>query len=218
MLLYAGNVGYSQSLELLVEAARRRPDVTVLINGDGSARPELERAAAGLANVRFAGYVPEDRLGEVLATGDIHAVPLRRGLARVSVPSKIYSILAAGRPVVAAIDAGHRGAADPRRRPGPASASRPMIRTASWRPSSTLVDEPDRAIEMGRRGRQWVERAASPAAVAEAYERLVVELRACAGAIASFRGGGRFGTAGAPAPSPAASRTITRRPSGVTRR
>ena len=177
VLLYAGNVGYSQSLELLVEAARRRPDVTVLINGDGSARPELERAAAGLANVRFAGYVPVERLGEVLATGDIHTVPLRRGLARVSVPSKIYSILAAGRPVVAAIDA---------------DTEVPRILTASGAgicvlpddldtfvaAVDTLVDDPGRAIEMGQRGRQWVEQAASPAAVAEAYERLVLELRA----------------------------------------
>ena len=80
--------------------------MTFLINGDGAARAELERAAAGLANVRFAGYVPDDRLAEVLATGDIHVVPLRRGLGAVSVPSKTYSILAAGRPVVAAIDPG----------------------------------------------------------------------------------------------------------------
>ena len=56
--------------------------------------------------MRFAGYVPEARLPELLATGDVHAVPLRRGLAAVSVPSKTYSILAAGRPVVAAIDPG----------------------------------------------------------------------------------------------------------------
>ena len=106
VLLYAGNVGFSQSLDLLLEAARRLPHVTVLINGGGAARIELEQRAAGLANVRFAGYVPEDRLVELLATGDVHAVPLRAGLARVSVPSKTYSILAAGRPVVAAIDAG----------------------------------------------------------------------------------------------------------------
>ena len=42
--------------------------------------------------------------GEVLATGDVHVVPLRPGLGDVSVPSKTYSSLAAGRPVVASID------------------------------------------------------------------------------------------------------------------
>ena len=47
VVLYAGNVGFSQSLDLLVETARRCPDVTVLINGDGAARADLERRAAG---------------------------------------------------------------------------------------------------------------------------------------------------------------------------
>ena len=75
-----------------------------MINGQGAARPQLEADAADLANVRFGDHQPAGRLNEVLATGDVHVVPLRRGLGRVSVPSKIYSILAAGRPVVAAID------------------------------------------------------------------------------------------------------------------
>ena len=57
-----------------------------------------------LSNVRFAGYQPASRLAEVLATGDVHVVPLRAGLGDVSVPSKTYSSLAAGRPVVASID------------------------------------------------------------------------------------------------------------------
>ena len=102
--MYAGNVGFSQSLEMVVAAARAIPDATFVINGQGAARPQLEAAAAGLANVRFGDHQPAGRLNEVLATGDVHVVPLRRGLGRVSVPSKIYSILAAGRPVVAAID------------------------------------------------------------------------------------------------------------------
>ncbi len=51
----------------------------------------------------------------MLATGDVHLVPLRAGLGSVSVPSKTYSILAAGRPVVASIDPGTRGAPPPRR-------------------------------------------------------------------------------------------------------
>ena len=89
---------------MVVDAARAIPEATFVINGHGAARPQLEAAAADLANVRFGDHQPADRLNEVLATGDIHLVPLRRGLGRVSVPSKTYSILAAGRPVVAAID------------------------------------------------------------------------------------------------------------------
>ena len=107
VVLYAGNVGFSQSLDLLVAAARQLPDVTFLINGDGSMRARPGGAVRPASrNVRFGGFVPADRLGELLATGDLHVVPLRRGLAQVSVPSKTYSILAAGRPVLAAIDAG----------------------------------------------------------------------------------------------------------------
>ncbi len=104
VVMYAGNVGFSQSLELLLEAARRMPAVSFVVNGGGSARSELETAAAGLANVRFGDHQPRERISEVLATGDVHVVPLRRGLAAVSVPSKTYSILAAGRPILAAID------------------------------------------------------------------------------------------------------------------
>src|SRR5690606_7397833 len=104
VVLYAGNVGFSQSLDLVIAAARQCPDVAFVVNGDGAARRELEQAASGLPNVRFAGYQPVARLGEVLATGDVHVVPLRAGLGDVSVPSKTYSSLAAGRPVLAAID------------------------------------------------------------------------------------------------------------------
>jgi colanic acid biosynthesis glycosyl transferase WcaI len=106
VVMYAGNVGYSQSLTMLLHAAKHMPGITFVINGDGAARAELETQAAGLPNIRFAGYQPRDRVGEVLASGDIHVVPLRAGLGAVSVPSKTYSILAAARPVVAAIDPG----------------------------------------------------------------------------------------------------------------
>ena len=51
-------------------------------------------------------YQPRQRLNEVLAAGDIHLVPLRKGLSSISVPSKLYSILAAGRPVLVSVDPG----------------------------------------------------------------------------------------------------------------
>jgi colanic acid biosynthesis glycosyl transferase WcaI len=176
VVLYAGNIGYSQSVELLLAAARRMPDVTFLINGEGVAREALVRAADGLGNVRFASYVPESRLPELLATGDIHTVPLKRGLAAVSVPSKTYSILAAGRPVVAAIDPGTEIPALLAASGGGLAVDPddPDAFTAAVR---RLVDDPAEAAAMGRRGRAWVVVAASPAAVAESYESLVRSLR-----------------------------------------
>jgi colanic acid biosynthesis glycosyl transferase WcaI len=179
VVLYAGNVGFSQSLDLLLETARRLPEVTVLINGDGAARPELERRAAGLANVRFAGYVPDERLGELLATGDVHTVPLRRGLAAVSVPSKTYSILAAGRPIVAAIDAGTEV---PRilEASGAGIVVPPDDPAAFAGAVGELIGDPATARRMGARGREWVLGAASPAAVASAYEDLVRSLAGAA--------------------------------------
>ena len=109
VVMYAGNVGLSQSLDLVLDAAaalRHEPDVVFVINGGGAARPDLERRARGLANLRFVDMQPKARLPEVLAAADVHVVPLKRGLAWSSVPSKLYSILAAGRPLVASVDPG----------------------------------------------------------------------------------------------------------------
>jgi colanic acid biosynthesis glycosyl transferase WcaI len=175
VVLYAGNVGFSQSLELVLEAARRLPHITFVINGEGGAKAGLVHSAAGLDNVRFGGYQPIERLPEVLATGDIHVVPLRTGLGNVSVPSKTYSILAAGRPIVAAIDAGTEV-------PRILASSNAGIAVAPDHPDQfvdalrALVDDPHRCVEMGLSGRRWVEQAASPAAVAIAYEDLFREL------------------------------------------
>ena len=172
VVLYAGNVGFSQSLELVVQAARDCPEITFVINGDGAARSSLEADAAGLENIRFVGYQPIERLAEVLATGDVHVVPLRAGLGDVSVPSKTYSSLAVARPVVASIDADTEiprlleaagaGICVP---PGDAPAFTAAIRS--------LVNDPERAARLGRSGRGWVVAEASPAAVGAAYDQLI---------------------------------------------
>jgi len=171
VVMYAGNVGYSQSLDMVVEVARAMPSVVFVINGDGSARKSLESSARGLANVKFADYQPIERLSEVLATGDIHLVPLRSGLARVSVPSKTYSIMASSRPVIAAIDPDteiprllERAGAGVSVAPDDADALRAAI--------TKLVDAPTVRESLGQNGREWVERHASPRAVAIAYEGL----------------------------------------------
>lgn len=176
VVLYAGNVGFSQSLELVIGAARACPDVMFVINGDGAARRDLEQSAAGLANVRFAGYQPVRRLPEVLASGDVHVVPLRAGLGDVSVPSKAYSSLAAGRPVVASIDAGTE---IPRllAASGGGVAVPPDDLDAFVRAIRRFADDSDEAARVGAAGRTWVEREASPSAVGLAYHQLVGDLR-----------------------------------------
>ena len=175
VVLYAGNVGFSQSLDMVVEAARRFPEATFVINGDGAASAALREQAAGLANVRFVGYQPKERVPEVLATGDIHLVPLRKGLGRVSVPSKTYSILAAGRPVLAAIDPGTEV---PRMlaASGGGVAVPPDDLEAFCGALAELLHHPEQRRLMGESARNWVTGAASPAAVALQYEQLVGEL------------------------------------------
>jgi colanic acid biosynthesis glycosyl transferase WcaI len=179
VVMYAGNVGFSQSLDLVVEAARRfadaRPDVVFLVNGGGSGRSTLEAAAAGLPNVRFGDFQPAERLPDVLATGDVHLVPLKKGLAKASVPSKLYSILAAGRPVLAAIDEGTEVARTVQAA-GAGVAVPPDDADAFCEGLDRLLDDPAGARAMGERARRFVEGWASPDAVAERYESLFEEL------------------------------------------
>ncbi|MCB1040476.1 MAG: glycosyltransferase family 4 protein [Acidimicrobiales bacterium] len=178
VVMYAGNVGMSQSLDLVIAAATHLahdPDVVFVVNGGGVARPGLEQAAAGLSNVRFVDMQPKERLAEVAAAADIHVVPLKAGLARSSVPSKLYTILAAGRPVVASVDPGTEVARTVEAA-GAGIAVPPDDPERFTKALVQLVEAPEEARRMGLAGRRFVERWASPAAVAEQYERLFSEL------------------------------------------
>jgi len=175
VVMYAGNVGYSQSLTMMLHAARELPEVTFVINGDGAARTDLESEAVGLSNIRFSGYQPAERVPEVLATADVHVVPLRTGLGAVSVPSKTYSILAAGRPVVAAIDAGTEVTRILELSGAGVSVApdEPLAFTEALR---AMVNSGSAATEAGARGRLWVESHVSPARVAHSYLDVIASL------------------------------------------
>jgi glycosyltransferase involved in cell wall biosynthesis len=69
--------------------------------GGGAQREQIEAAAAGCTNVRFLPFFPASKIGSVLAAADAHVVTIKRGLEGVIVPSKMYGILAAGKPILA---------------------------------------------------------------------------------------------------------------------
>ncbi|HEY7825552.1 MAG TPA: glycosyltransferase family 4 protein [Candidatus Acidoferrales bacterium] len=101
--VHAGNLGFYGAWETLLKAAEilRNENTGFVFVGSGANRARLESAAAKATNVRFLPYQPVERVPHVMMAGDVHIVTIRRGLEGVVVPSKIYSILAAGRPVLA---------------------------------------------------------------------------------------------------------------------
>jgi hypothetical protein len=103
VLLHAGNLGFYGAWNTLITAARRLASegVGLVFVGDGAQRANLQAAATGAENIRFLDYFPYSKIPSVLAAADAHVVTVKRGLEGVVVPSKMYGILAAGKPIVA---------------------------------------------------------------------------------------------------------------------
>lgn len=105
VLMYSGNLGIVHEVDT-VENVLRCTNVltqfTMCVIGDGAHRGRLERVAREeqWSHVRFLPYQPEDRLRFSLAAAHVHLVTLKPDMAGLSVPSKIYGILAVGRPVI----------------------------------------------------------------------------------------------------------------------
>jgi colanic acid biosynthesis glycosyl transferase WcaI len=111
VVLHAGNVGLAQHLTTAVDAAEElqdQEDFRLVFLGDGAARPSLERRVRErrLRNVEFMPYLPKPQAQEIVGAADAHLVSLAPGLFGCVVPSKIYGIMAAGKPFVAAVDPG----------------------------------------------------------------------------------------------------------------
>ena len=103
VLLHAGNLGFYGAWNTLITAARKLANdgVGLVFVGGGAWRTQMEIAAAGAENIRFLDYFPSNKIPSVLAAADAHIVTVKRGLEGVVVPSKMYGILAAGKPIVA---------------------------------------------------------------------------------------------------------------------
>lgn len=103
VLVHAGNLGFYGAWSTLVTAARNLANegVGLVFVGDGAQRSQVEAAAAGSGNIRILDFFPAGKIPSVLTAADAHVITIKRGLEGVVVPSKMYGILAAGKPIVA---------------------------------------------------------------------------------------------------------------------
>ena len=181
VVMHSGNIGHAQDLDTLVRAATFLRDLDALrivVIGFGARHGEVTRLAELLevdGIVQFYGYQPRELLPLSLASADLHFVGLARGLAGYVVPSRVYGILAAGRPVLVSADTDSEtvrlveeagcGLIVP---PGRPELVAGVIRD---------VVEGRLSLEgMGERGRAWVETEADRDVAFDRYRRLVAEL------------------------------------------
>jgi len=108
VFLHAGNLGFYGAWETLLEAAKllekSDPDVSLVFVGDGAQRDRLVALADGCKSIRFLPFFPATKIPSVMAAGDVHVITVKKGLEGVVVPSKLYGVLAAGRPILAVTD------------------------------------------------------------------------------------------------------------------
>jgi glycosyltransferase involved in cell wall biosynthesis len=109
VVMHSGNIGHAQNLDSLIRAGtflRDLDDLRIILIGGGARRDELKELTKLLEvdAVYFLGYQPREMLSDSLSSADVHVVGLARGLAGYIVPSRLYGILAAGRPVIVTAD------------------------------------------------------------------------------------------------------------------
>jgi colanic acid biosynthesis glycosyl transferase WcaI len=111
-VVYSGNFGKKQSLTQILDLAKilqaTRPDIRITLRGEGREAQALMETARtmGLDNIEFRRLLPPKRLNEALAEGDVHLVPQNPQGADYALPSKIFGIMAAGRPFIGTAETG----------------------------------------------------------------------------------------------------------------
>jgi glycosyltransferase involved in cell wall biosynthesis len=103
VVLYSGNMGRGHDMRTILDAARllcQVPNLVFAFIGDGARRGEVEAACGDLPNVRLFPYQPREQLHDSLSAGDIHVVSQEPATLGLIEPSKLYGVLAAGRPML----------------------------------------------------------------------------------------------------------------------
>lgn len=187
VVLLAGNIGWSQPTEPILEAAAilgADEDIhfAFVASGAWARRAQGVARERGLANVSFHELLPGRQVPDLYRCADVCLVTLRRGLDGLSFPSRIYSAMAVARPIIACVEQGSDVAGFVSRT-GCGEVAPPDDPQDLASAIRRLRDEPEVGRAMGRRGREYVCRHHSVDAAVEAYER-------CLGAAVAGHGAG----------------------------
>ncbi|MBU8595958.1 glycosyltransferase family 4 protein [Shouchella clausii] len=181
VLMYSGNLGLFYDLENLIKLANElkdKKDLVFLFVGEGARKKDMQNYVdkMGLKNVLFLPYQPIENLKYSLNVADAHLVVNQKGIKGVSVPSKIYGVLAAGKPIIGVLEEG-------------SEAERLIIESESG-----FVSEPQdykaikesiekmynmneqQRIEMGLKGRRYLEKHLRRDISIEKYKQLLINL------------------------------------------
>ena len=155
VLVHAGNLGFYGAWQTLIDSARllERDGVGLVFIGEGAMKDAVQESARGCGNVRFLPFRPAAEVPWVMAAGDLHVVTVKRGLEGVVVPSKVYNILAAGRPLLA-VATGKTEVARFAGRDGCGIAADPDDPAALAGAVRSVLGHPERLVHMGRKSRE----------------------------------------------------------------
>ena len=177
VLQYSGNMGRTHDLEILIECARKledRQDIHFLMTGWGAKRQWLEEtiSAHRMSNMTLLVNRPRDELADSLNASDVGVISFVHGMAGISVPSRMYNIMAAGKPIIAVVDENSELALVVKEEqigwvvlPGDVDQLVAVILEAHVNPA--------RLTEMGQRARRVAETKYSFARVIESYRNLI---------------------------------------------
>ena len=159
VVLHAGHLGFYGAWSTLLQAAEilRDENTGLVFIGDGANRKAMQSSVNGSPNVRFLPFRPASEIPHVMAAGDLHIITVKRGLEGVVVPSKLFSTLAAGRPVLV-VAPSECDASRIVRESGCGITADPDDPNSVAAGIRELRDNPRRLAEMGRRARETSEK------------------------------------------------------------
>lgn len=155
-IVYAGNLGNAQNIGIILDGAALLPEVQFALFGTGGLENEVRNRIEeeGLSNVHLNPLQPYERVSQVYSLGDACIVSCKEGLGGSAMPSKTWTIMSCGRPVVASFDEGELKEILEKNNCGVFTHASNVHEFVEG--IRQLASNPQRCLEMGKNARQFI--------------------------------------------------------------